>query len=175
MRTFSLLLALALASPPAPGAPRENLLRGPARLVIRYLDAVRLAEPRAVEMTGARRSDRETAFADARRLTAPRTLADIGRAEERGEAHPLAFWRDAGPRVLEGFQLLAVRRAARGAVVVTVEERRWTAPAGAGLARSASEYLVARVGGEWRVVARRPGGRFDDAAIAAYQGYWDEE
>jgi hypothetical protein len=125
-------------------------------------------------MTASRRPPRESAFADARRLTAPRTLADIGRAEERGEAHPLAFWQEAGKRVLEGFQLLAVRRAPRGAVIVTVEERAWVAPAGSDLERSASEYLVARVDGDWRVVARRPGGRFDDGAIDAYQGYWDE-
>ncbi len=175
MHTSSLLLALALAAPPAADVPHENLLTGPARLVIRYLDAVRLAEPRLVEMTGTRRPVRESAFAEARHLTAPRTLADIERAEERGEAHPLAFWREAGTRVLEGFQLLAVRRTAHAAVIVTVEERSWTAPAGAELERSASEYLVARVEGDWRVVARRAGGRFDDAAIAAYAGYWDGE
>ncbi len=77
-------------------------------------------------------------------------------------------------RVLESFQLLAARRAPLGAAVVTVRERYWLGAADASLRRAVSEYLVARVKGQWRVVDRRPGGAFDDAAIATgYEGFFD--
>jgi hypothetical protein len=37
-----------------------------------------------------------------------------------------------------------------------------------------SEYLVARVGGEWRVIDRRVSGRFEDREIAErYPGRFD--
>jgi hypothetical protein len=75
--------------------------------------------------------------------------------------------------VLESFQLVAVRRAPRGAAVVTVVERLWD-PSEPDLAREVSEYLVGRVEGQWRVVDRREGATFDDAAVeAAYAGFFD--
>lgn len=105
---------------------------------------------------------------------APRTLEEIARATALGQDHPLAPWRDAArARVLESFQLVAVRRAPRGSAVVTVKERFWR-PGGA-LERVVSEYLVARVGGEWRVVDRSPGAAFDDVAVdARYAGFFDD-
>jgi hypothetical protein len=171
----ALALAVVLASgtsapPQAPPSQRENLLRGPARLVLRYLDAVRLADPRAGTRGAA-------ALARAERLVAPRALAAAEERLARGEEHPLAAFRTARhPRVLEGFQLLAVRRAPRSSVVVTVAELHRDARAtDERLARSVSEYLVARVDGEWRVVDRRAGERFDDEWIlASYDGWWDE-
>lgn len=175
-----ILVALLLASAPPEAAPlpQENLLRGPARCVLRYLEAVRMAGPRAAEVprAGARRVVvRETAYAAARRLTAPDALAEIARASGDGQVHPLAPWQEAaGGRVLERFQLLAVRRATHGAAIVTVREVFWQArEPDEPLAREVSEYLVARVGGAWRVVARRPGGAFDDAEIAGYAGWFD--
>jgi hypothetical protein len=177
--TLLIVAALATAAPPRPdGPPRapENLLAGPARCVLRYLDAVRLAGPRVavVRRRGAVAAD-ERAYEAARRLTAPRTLEEIARRAAGGEEHPLAPWQEASrARVLESFQLLAARRAPLGAAVVTVRERYWLGAADASLRRAVSEYLVARVKGQWRVVDRRPGGAFDDAAIATgYEGFFD--
>jgi hypothetical protein len=174
-----LVATLTTSAPTAEGARRrsENLLAGPARCALRYLDAVRLAGPRP---TGARSgrlpAPDERAYASAKRLTAPRTLEEIGRWSARGEDHPLAPWREAArSRVLDSFQLLAVRRAPRGAAIVTVRERYWLADPDAGLERAVSEYLVARVAGEWKVVDRRAGGAFEDAALAtAYGGFFDD-
>ncbi len=174
-----LLLLIAAASArngPAPTSP-ENLLQGPARCVLRYLDAVRLSGPRVPGRSPRLPAARASDYQRARLLTAPRALEEADRAVDRGEDHPLAPWRDAARgTVLESFQLLAVRRAPRAAAVVTVRERFWRAGAQAStLERSVSEYLVARVDGEWRVVARRPGGAFEDEAVAAtYAGWFDD-
>jgi hypothetical protein len=178
MHAPALLVAAALAAPAGPErvspAP-ENLLAGPARCVLRYLDAVRLAGPRMTEARTARSSRDPARWAHVRALTAPRTLEEIARRGARGEVHPLAPWEDAArSRVLDSFQLLAVRRAPRGAAVVTVRERFWLGDRDSPLERGVSEYLVGRVNGEWRVVDRRPGGAFDDAALAAgYAGFFD--
>jgi hypothetical protein len=60
-------------------------------------------------------------------------------------------------------------------VVVTVEEHHLDPAAdGRRLQRTVSEYLVAPVAGEWRIVDRRVGAAFDAQAIAGYDGYWDE-
>ncbi|WP_242336996.1 MULTISPECIES: hypothetical protein [Anaeromyxobacter] len=180
MTTSALLVALALTTSPAlapsGAAPRENLLRGPARVVLHYLDEVRLAGPRGPLRAGAAVPARAGEYSAATRLIAPRTRAELERKDAAGEPHPLAFWRDAArAHVLDSFQLLAVRRGPRATAVVTVEERYLDPAADARrLLRTVSEYLVARAGGEWRIVDRRPGGAFDAAAIAAYAGYWDE-
>jgi hypothetical protein len=173
-----LLLATALLASPAagvgPGHAPENLLAGPARCVLRYLDAVRLAGPRAGPDRRPHPPD-ERAYEAARRLTAPRTLEEIERRTARGEDHPLAPWREAAhARVLESFQLVSARRAPRGAAVVTVLERYGRGSADPALDPGVSEYLVARVNGEWRVVDRRPGGTFADGEVAAgYAGFFD--
>ena len=174
-----LLAVLVAAAPPradrAPAAP-ENLLAGPARCVLRYLDAVRLAGPRVATLRNGRLPPQdERAYAAARRLTAARTLEEIDRRAARGEDHPLAPWRDAArARVLESFQLVAARRAPLGAAIVTVRERYWLGDPTGSVEQASSEYLVARVDREWKVVDRRPGGTFDDAAVAAqYAGFFD--
>lgn len=182
MTTSALLVAFALTASPTPAAvgaertPRENLLQGPARVVLRFLDAVRLAGPRGPLRAGAAAPARADQYAAATRLTAPRTREELLRREAAGEPHPLAFWHEAArARVLESFQLLAVRRGPRATVIVTVEERHLDAATGGKrLSRTVSEYLVARAGGEWRVIDRREGGAFDAHAIAGYEGYWDE-
>lgn len=179
MPLLPLLLAAVAAAGPAPSRPSpppENLLRGPARCVLRYLDAVRLAGPRApaARPRGAALAERD--YARARALTAPRALDRAERAVAAGRSHPLAPWADAARgRVLESFQLLAVRRAPRGTAVVTVRESWWRAgDRSPSLGSSVSEYLVARVSGEWRIADRSAGGVLADAAIdAGYPGWFD--
>ncbi|HEX9050739.1 MAG TPA: hypothetical protein VF841_09425 [Anaeromyxobacter sp.] len=177
MHALPLLVAATLAAPAGPAerlAP-ENLLGGPTRTVLRYLEAVRRAGPRVPSVPRGRAPDaRERDYGGANALVAPRTLAEIARREAAGEDHPLAPWREASrARVLESFRLVSVRWATRGAAVVTVLERFWEPPAEA-LARQISEYLVGRVDGQWRIVDRRRGGAFDDAAIdATYAGFFD--
>jgi hypothetical protein len=154
--------------------PPENLLAGPARCALRYLEAVRHAGPRPDRSSGRLPAPREQDYGPVRALTAPRTLEEIDRRAAAGEDHPLAPWRDAArARVLESFQLVAVRRAPHGAAVVTVAENFWRPP-GAGLERGRAEYLVARVHGEWKVVDRSPGQAFDDGVLReAYTGFFD--
>ncbi len=159
--------------PGAAGGTPENLLAGPARCVLRYLDAVRLAGPRAAGRLPP--APREKDYARVKALTAPRTLDEIARRAAAGEDHPLAPWREAARAgVLESFQLVAVRRASRGAAIVTVAEDFWRPP-GVGLARAVSEYLVARVDGEWKVVDRSAGQAFDDVTLGErYEGFFDD-
>jgi hypothetical protein len=172
-----LLVALFTTGSPTPAEPvPENLLAGPVRCVLRYLDAVRLAGPRAVVVRHGRLpAPDERAYTPVKRLIAPRTLEEIERWAARGVDHPLAPWRDAASaRILETFHLLAVRRAPHAAAVVTVGERFWRGTADGALERIVSEYLVARVAGAWRVVDRRAGSAFDDVEIAeGYAGFFD--
>jgi hypothetical protein len=165
------LLAAAVPTGPRAAAPPENLLRGPARCVLRYLEAVRLAGPRAAEVRTPRAIPvREADYAAAKAFVAPRSLEALARNDD----HPLALWREAARGgVLESFQLLAVRRAPRAAAIVTVRERWWRpGRADDALARSVSEYLVARVDGDWKVIDRRAGGGFADADVAGAYGRW---
>jgi hypothetical protein len=141
--------------------------------VLEYLDAVRLAGPRGKALRGVRA--REQDYRAARALTAPRALADVDRRVAAGQNSPLAPWMGASRgEVLESFSLLEVRRAPRGAAVVVARERlrRDGEPS---LGVTTSEYLVARVGGEWKVVDRRVGVRFLDREILdGYSGWFDQ-
>lgn len=166
------LLATTTASPSGP--PGENLFRGPARCVLSYLEAVRLAGPRGPVLARQRRPQ-EQDYRAARALIAPRTLAEIDRLATHGEDHPLASWRAAAQGiVLESFSLLEVRRAPRGAAVVTARER-WRQDGNSILGVTVSEYLVARVDGEWKVVDRRPGEHFQERDIAEGYASWFDE
>jgi hypothetical protein len=174
--TFALLAAALLSAAPAEAnrPPPEDLLRGPARAALRFLQAVRVAGPRVDERGRATRVA-ESSYARAKELLAPRTRDAIAARAAQGEDHPLAFWREAARgRVLESFQLLGVRRGPRGTALVLVEERTWTAGAPAAPpARTVSEYLVAREGSAWRVADRRPGGIFDDESAQAVAAGFD--
>ena len=166
--TLALLVLLAATAAP-PGTPgAENLFRGPARCVLGYLEAVRVAGPHGPVLARQRRPA-EQDYRAARALIAPRTLVEIDRLAGRGEDHPLAPWRAATRGViLESFSLLEIRRAPRGSAVVTAREQ-WRQDGTASLGVTVSEYLVARVGGEWKVVDRRTGAAFQEREIA--EGY----
>lgn len=153
----------------------ENLLAGPARCVLRYLEAVRLAGPRPEARTGRLPPAHEKDYGRVRAMTAPRTLEEIDRRASTGGEHPLAPWQDAArAHVLESFQLLGVRRAPHGAAVVTVAETFWRPP-GEGLERRFAEYLVGRVDGQWKVVDRSPGQAFDEGVLQShYTGFFDD-
>lgn len=169
---LALLVLLAAAGPSGPSGG-ENLFRGPARCVLSYLEAVRVAGPYGPVLARQRRVS-EQDYRAARALTAPRTLAEIDRLAAQGLDHPLAPWRAAVRGiVLESFSLLEVRRAPRGTAVVSVRER-WRRDPEPALGLTLSEYLVARVGGEWKVVDRRVGERFQEQEIAeGYEGWFD--
>jgi len=188
------LLVVILASMPGPSGPPgergpvdgsaagfvsvppggENLFRGPARCVLGYLEAVRLAGPRGPVLARQKRPAVQD-YRAARERIAPRTLVEIDRYASRGEDHPLASWRTAAlGLVLESFSLLEVRRAPRGTAVVQVRER-WRQDGSSTLGVTLSEYLVARVAGEWKVVDRRTGDRFREQEIAdGYAAWFDE-
>lgn len=171
--SLALLLLLATSADAAPRDSGENLFRGPARCVLDYLEAVRLAGPRGKTLPRGSRS-LEQDYRAARALTAPRALADVDRRTAAGEDTPLAPWLGATRGVvLESFALLEVRRAPRGAAVVVVRER-LRRDGTTSLGVTTSEYLVGRVDGEWRVVDRRIGARFHDRDISdGYEGWFD--
>jgi hypothetical protein len=168
VRTIALLLALSQA--PA------NPLLAPALCVRRYLEAVRRGTPYPPAGRATPPQPREASYDAAKRLTAPRALEEIAARAARGAPHPLAPW-GAGGRdgFVQAFELVGVRRAPRGAAVVSVREHLYRfAAGGAALAPVLTEYLVAPVDGAWRVVDRRPGGRFTDGEIAeGYERWWD--
>lgn len=171
---LALLVLLAATAGPSGPPGGENLFRGPARCVLSYLEAVRLAGPFGPVLARQRRPA-EQDYRAARALIAPRTLSEIDRFAAHGQDHPLASWRAAARGVvLESFSLLEVRRAPRGAAVVTVRER-WRQDGDPSLGLTVSEYLVARVGGEWKVVDRRIGKRFQERDIAERYASWFDE
>lgn len=165
-----LLALVASASPPA--APGEGL-HDPARCALDYLQAVRLAGPLGPVLTA--RRDLRQRYRAVRALIAPRTLVEIDQLDVLGQDHPLASWRAAEHGlVLESSSLLGIRRAPLGAAVVTVRER-WRRDRARALQLTLSEYLVARVGGAWRIVARRIGEPLQDEEIAErYEGWFDQ-
>jgi hypothetical protein len=184
VRTLALLLLLAIPSGDTPARERAlaretaaepHELLDPARCVRRYLAAVRRAAPYPEQGRARGRPARESAYEAAKRLTAPRTLEEIDARRARGERHhPMAPWEAAGTDAfVQSFELLAVRRAPAGAAVVTVKERLYRLGRGDRLDRVVTEYLVAQVGGAWRVVDRRPRGTFTDGDVERYVGWWD--
>src|SRR5512142_1210222 len=96
LAVVALLAALAGPAPAAaaPGAG-ENLFRGPARCVLGYLEAVRLAGPHGRVLPLGSTRALERSYGAARALTAPRALEEVDRSVARGGDPPLAPWREA--------------------------------------------------------------------------------
>lgn len=165
-----MILSLAVAAG-QPGAGDENLLHGPARCALSYLEALRRAGPYG-PVLAARKRELDQQYRPVRALIAPRALDEIDHEESSGREHPLASWLAAARGVvLESFSLLEIRRAPRGAAVVTVRER-WRRDAEAALRVTVSEYLVARVAGEWKVLDRRTGERFPERDVTERYASW---
>jgi len=160
-------------APRAAAAPGRPLLDA-ARTLMDYLDAIRLAEPdpgragAAAERNGSWRTRRADRAARALALLSPEARAAVAARDGREGPHPLApGWAASRGRLLEEFRVARVRRAPGGRAVATVVERyRSVAPDGA-LVSGTSDYLLAPVGGAWRIADRRPGGAFSDADLAA--------
>jgi hypothetical protein len=160
----------------------SSRLRGAVRCVWEYLEAVRLAAP-AASIAGGRLPRLphvdERRYAEVRRLTAPHTLSDIDGmvARDVEPLHPMAPWTRARRHsFLLRFQILSARRVPRDAVVVAVSERYFhVARRAVEASHRLASYLVAPVGGSWRVVDRRSGLDFPDEDVdSGYSGYWDD-
>jgi hypothetical protein len=171
-----LVAALALLDAHAAPSPRpSNGLVAPVRCVGDYLEAVAAAapaRPRSAPLPPSP-TGTEPRWLRARAFLSPRVAANLDAAP--ASASPLAPWRTLGrDGALLGYEILAARRAPRGAVVVVARERMIRAP-DAPPASVACTYLVAPVRGEWRIADKRCGRDFANAEIlGGYTGYWDE-
>ncbi len=173
------LAAVALLTP-APAAlardfPRNSEpLAAPVRCVGDYLEAIAAAAPPRPRRAPppATSHGTELRWGRARAYLAPRAAAKLDVADR---PQPLAPWSTLGrDGAFLGYELLAVRRAPRGAVVVVSRERT-EHTLGAAPSLATCGYLVAKVGGVWRIADKRCGEDFsDDEVVSNYQGYWDE-
>ncbi len=163
-----LLVAAASRSPARPPHAPEGPLLHAVRVVMDYLDAVRMAEPYPGPGRPAEDRLREDGYGAALRLVDAATRAEI-EARGMGDPHPLApWWAARRGRVLQDFRVLRVRHAPGGAAVATVLERFRTAgPRDEALDEQVAEYLAAPTGPGWRVLDRRPRGGFTDGEIEA--------
>ena len=169
------LTAIVMAALPqaTPGRDQDSLL-APVRCVGDYLEAVAAAAPPRPRNAPSRPPSQasEPRWVRVRSYLAPRALAALDAADP---SQPLAPWSALGREgAFVGYELLAVRRAPRGAVVVASRERIERVP-GAVPVSTACTYLVAKVSGDWRIADKRCGRDFSNGEVAAnYPGYWDE-
>lgn len=170
------MVVLALVALPRPAPAREaEPLVAPVRCVSDYLEAVTAAAPprpsrAAAGGTGSGTPDLR--WARTRSYLAPRADAELD-ASDRPQL--LAAWRTLGrDGAFLGYEILAARRAPRGAAVVIARERTARA-SGANAVTAACAYLVGKVSGAWRIADKRCGRDFSNSEIASgYQGFWDE-
>jgi len=155
-------------------ARAPETLVAPVRCVGDYLDAVAAAAPprprRAPPPAETKAADPR--WVRVRSYLSPRAVATLNATDL---PQPLAPWSALGRGgAFLGYELLAARRAPRGAVVVVSRERTERSP-GTGSASSSCAYLLGKVSGTWRIADKRCGRDFSDGEVAAnYQGYWDE-
>ena len=168
------VLVVALVEFPWAAPARElEVLVAPVRCVGDYLEAVAAAAPpRPSRAAAATAQVSELRWARARSYLAPRALAGL---DARAGPRPLAPWTTLGrDGAFLGYEILAARRAPRGAAVVVSRERT-TRALGANPTLAACAYLVGKVSGIWRIADKRCGRDFSNGEIAAgYQGYWDD-
>lgn len=165
-----LLWVDAAAAGPAPsvttGAPSS-----PIRCVQEYLDAIVAAAPaRAASARAPDPAGADPRWAVARAHLAPRALELTSH-----RPGPLTPWVSLGRGgALVGYELMAVRRAPRGAMVVVAREL--TQPdRRAEPSTAACAYLVAPVNGSWRIADKRCGRDFANGEVASgYPGFWDD-
>ncbi|HTP27974.1 MAG TPA: hypothetical protein VMK12_20255 [Anaeromyxobacteraceae bacterium] len=174
---LSLMSSLvALILPRAAHARTTNEFEEPARCVSDYLEAVAVAAPPHPRAQGLPPSPTglEPPWIRVRSFLAPR-------AEKKLDApaaapQPLAPWSSLGREgAFLGYELLAVRRAPRGSVVVVAHERTARTPE-AQPTVAACAYLLGKVEGKWRIADRRCGRDFSNTEVlTGYLGFWDEE
>jgi hypothetical protein len=147
------LLGLALFVPSAFAASSGEDLRRAATAVTDYLRAVKGRN-----------------WAEARRLTHPRTLEHLAELRKRSgrDKDPMAPWSNEGPRAaLRSFEVKGTRPAPEGAVIADVSEER-------GSGWEQVSYVLGRRDGAWRVADRQEGGTFSDERVRArFRGYFD--
>ncbi|MFL5262596.1 MAG: hypothetical protein ACJ79L_09400 [Anaeromyxobacteraceae bacterium] len=136
----------------ADGVRRRGDLAAAARCVSEYLEAISAAAPpRARPRARAAAAEEAGRWDRARARLAPAALA------APDPAAPLAPWKAfARGGAFLGYELLAVRRAPRGAAVIVARERLAASPADDATERRCA-YLVAPVAGVWRIADARCG------------------
>jgi hypothetical protein len=146
------IVALGAPAARADGVRRRGDLAAAARCVSEYLEAVSAAAPPRARPTGrAAAAEEPGRWERARARLAPAALA------APDPAAPLAPWKAfARGGTFLGYELLAVRRAPRGAAVVVARERLAASPADDATERRCA-YLVAPVAGAWRIADARCG------------------
>jgi len=164
------VLALARATPARGPEP----LLAPVRCVGDYLEALAAAAPPRPTRAAARATNpaSEARWVRLRSYLAPRTATGLDTSDR---PQLLAPWTTLGrDGAFLGYELLAARRAPRGAAVVVSRERTERAP-GATPSSAACVYLLGKVSGVWRIADKRCGRDFSNGEVVSnYKGYWDE-
>ncbi len=172
---MGLLVTIATSALPgiAPARAADSLV-APVRCVGDYLEALAAAAPPRPRRAPAPPPNHgsEPRWARVRSYLAPRTAATL---DATGRPALLAPWaslrRD---EAFLGYELMAARRAPRGAAVVVTRERTERG-VGAPPTSAACVYLVGKVSGAWRIADKRCGRDFTNREVSAgYPGYWDE-
>ena len=156
-------------------AVEVDALAAPVRCVFEYLEAViAAAPPHALgEASSSDPNGADPRWSRVRSYLAPRAADALARSPRKEGA--LAPWRALGrDGAFLGFEVLAARRAPRGAAVVIARERSARAP-GAPTSTATCAYLVARLAGAWRIADKRCGHDFANREVfSGYVGFWDE-
>lgn len=139
-----------------PAAARE-----PAEVLTRYLDAVKAKK-----------------WADAKKLTHPKTLEAVAQRKKRlgNEDHPMAPWfYEKDQYYLKAFKITDVKSGPLGTWIFETSEDNFQVQEKGVAEGDMATYLVGRQGGRWVVVDKKRGVTFtDDSVKYGYRGYFDK-